>query len=87
VKAAVLIVMLAACVSPGLAAAQTASSCAACINAAECDTKRGSCVAECRARLFSIDPKRADCVTDCSSRAAQCNQATESSCRANNLCR
>jgi hypothetical protein len=83
----VLIVVLAGCMSSGFAAAQPASGCAACVSAAGCDTKRDNCVAECRARLFTIDPRRADCMTECSNLAAQCSRTADGACRTRNLCR
>lgn len=70
-----------------VAAAQTQSTCAACIGATGCADRRDACVAECRARLFSIDPKRATCVATCTAEANRCSQTADSSCRARNLCR
>jgi hypothetical protein len=68
--------------------AQVPAGCAACVSAASsCDGKEDSCVAECRARLFSIDPRRAACIADCSSKSSQCVQAANSACRTRNLCR
>jgi len=67
--------------------AQAPTGCTACVSAAACDGKEDSCVAECRARLFSIDPKRAACITDCSSKSSQCVQAANTACRTRNLCR
>src|SRR5262245_45655355 len=55
--------------------AQQRSGCSACVSAAACDGKHDSCVAECRARLFSIDPKRATCIAECESKATQCLHA------------
>jgi len=72
---------------PNLALAQPANGCATCIVAAACEPRRDSCIAECRARLFSIDPKRGSCIDDCSTKADRCTQAAVSSCRARNLCR
>jgi hypothetical protein len=83
----VLIVVLVGCMVPGLATAQPASGCAACVSAAGCDTKRDNCVAECRARLFTIDPRRADCITKCSNEAALCSRTADGACRTRNLCR
>jgi hypothetical protein len=71
---------------PGLAMAQAPNACASCLSEAACETKHDSCVAECRARLFSIDPKRAACISACSSRSAQCSLAASGACRARNLC-
>jgi len=68
------------------AQAQQRSGCAACVSAAACDGKHDSCVAECRARLFSIDPKRATCIAECESKATQCLQAANSDCRAASSC-
>jgi hypothetical protein len=70
----------------GAAVAQPLGRCAACVNAAACDRKHDSCVAECRARLFGIDPKRATCIADCEGQATQCIQAANSACRAGSSC-
>ena len=70
----------------GAVMAQPQSGCAACVNAAACNGKHDSCVAECRARLFSIDPKRATCIADCESKATRCVQAANSDCRAASSC-
>ena len=86
-KAAIVVIALAGCMVPFIATAQPADDCAACVGASGCDTKRDACIAECRARIFSIDPKRTDCIADCSSKAQQCMQTASSSCRARNLCR
>lgn len=87
VRAIVLALLLAACLAPDLARAQPASNCEPCIAANGCNATHESCVAECRARLFSIDPRRADCLKQCSSTAAICAQSVESFCRAGNRCR
>jgi len=87
VKAAFLALILAGSLSSGLAQAQSAVSCADCINAAACNATRDSCAAECRARLFSIDPRRESCITGCSGTAAQCAQAATVACREKAQCR
>jgi hypothetical protein len=87
VRAAAVILTLACGLFPCLTTAQPASSCAGCVSAAGCDDKRASCVAECRARIFSIDPRRAECVTDCSNKAGQCSRLAVNGCLAKNLCR
>jgi len=38
----------------------------------ECEPKRQSCVAGCRAQYFTIDPKRAGCTATCEAVAARC---------------
>jgi len=86
VRAALLLAALAACLAPHPVTAQSAPGCTACIAGADCDGKRDSCAAECRARLFSIDPRRAACITDCSARATQCARAADIACRARGLC-
>jgi hypothetical protein len=78
--------LVAAWFGAGGAAAQPQGRCLACINAAACEGRHDSCVAECRARLFSIDPKRAACIADCGSKAAECVQAANSACRAGSSC-
>lgn len=40
---------------------------------AECEPKRQSCVAECRAQYFTVDPKRAGCAANCAAKAARCD--------------
>jgi hypothetical protein len=82
-----LILMLVGCLSPTLVRAQTASGCSACIRGAGCDSTRDACIAECRARLFSVDPKRATCTTGCSNAAGQCTKSAEDACRERNMCR
>ena len=65
----------------------TASTCAACVGAADCDEQHGSCVAACRARYFVVDPNRDGCVAACSTRAMQCGRVAASACVAQHLCR
>jgi len=38
----------------------------------KCEEKRQSCIAECRARYFSVDPKRNACIANCMSEADRC---------------
>lgn len=38
----------------------------------ECESKRRSCIAECRAQYFSIDPKRDACIAACVAEANKC---------------
>ena len=68
-KVALLTLTLVGCMLPCLLTAQPIRDCAACVGAAGCNTTHEACVAECRARLFSIDPRRSDCITDCSNNA------------------
>jgi len=77
---------LALFLTPCVAAAQARGACDACMSGAGCDSQRASCIAECRARLFSIDPRRAECISACTSKAAQCNQSAVATCRSRNLC-
>jgi hypothetical protein len=42
--------------------------------AVECEPKRQSCVAECRAQYFAIDPRRTDCTVNCAAVAARCTR-------------
>lgn len=86
-KIAIFVLLLAAGVLPSQSIAQTASSCAACVGAAACETRHGSCASECRARYFSIDPKRAACVADCTTGSAKCMQITTNECRTRAMCR
>ena len=51
--------------------AQAADDCATCTGPA-CASKHESCVAECRARYFTVDPKRASCVAQCETTSASC---------------
>jgi hypothetical protein len=37
-----------------------------------CETKRQSCIAECRAQYFAVDPKRNACVASCVAEANRC---------------
>ncbi len=37
-----------------------------------CETKRRSCIAECRAQYFTIDPKRNVCIANCVAEANRC---------------
>ena len=39
-----------------------------------CETKRRSCIAECRAQYFVIDPKRNACIADCVAEADRCRR-------------
>jgi hypothetical protein len=77
---------LALCLTPCAALAQPPLTCDACVSNAACDEQRTSCIAECRARLFSIDPRRADCINTCSSKARLCSQSAVATCRTRNLC-
>lgn len=45
---------------------------------AGCELRRQSCIAECRARYFTIDPKRDACIANCVAEATKCirEQAT-----------
>lgn len=72
--------------APGFSAALTTSACESCAGAPGCESKREACVAECRARLFSVDPRRPDCIASCVSTAVQCARSVESFCRAGNCC-
>lgn len=38
----------------------------------ECEAKRRSCIAECRAQYFTVDPKRNACVANCVAEANRC---------------
>lgn len=38
----------------------------------ECEAKRRSCIAECRAQYFTIDPKRNACIANCVAEANKC---------------
>lgn len=61
-------------------------SCAACIVAFECDSKQEQCVAECRARLFTIDPRRATCIDACAVKARNCSKSAGLTCRSESRC-
>ena len=37
-----------------------------------CETKRRSCIAECRAQYFAVDPKRNACIANCVAEADRC---------------
>lgn len=87
VKATIFILTLIGCMSPCLVAAQTAGGCTACVGAAACDAQHDACVAECRARYFSIDPKRSACFSGCVDVSLECTRAAVNTCRAQNLCR
>jgi hypothetical protein len=39
-----------------------------------CETKRRSCIAECRAQHFAIDPKRSACIASCVAEADRCRR-------------
>ena len=82
---------VAALVALGVAAAwplpaQSQQACTACVAATGCEARRDSCIAECRARLFSIDPKRNACVAGCSTSATQCARTAEATCRTRGQC-
>lgn len=83
----VLGLLVVGCLAPGTGRAQSPGRCDACVDAANCGPARETCVAECRARLFSIDPRRAECTTGCGNTAIQCARSAEAACRAGNLCR
>jgi hypothetical protein len=87
VKAVVFILTLVGMMAPCLSAAQTASSCSACVIAAGCDNMQVSCVTECRARYFSIDPKRTACITQCTNNSDRCTKLTINECRTQTMCR
>ena len=40
----------------------------------ECEAKRRSCIAECRAQYFTIDPKRSTCIANCVAEADRCRR-------------
>jgi hypothetical protein len=86
VKAALFIFALASGLSSGPAMAQPPAGCAACVSTAACNAQRDACVAECRARLFSIDPRRQSCIGNCSGKAAQCARAAAIACREKAQC-
>jgi hypothetical protein len=44
---------------------------------AACETRRLSCIAECRAQYFSIDPKRDACIARCVADAGKCRREQE----------
>ena len=39
---------------------------------AECEPRRRSCVAQCRAQYFTVDPRRDACVAKCAAEADRC---------------
>jgi hypothetical protein len=61
--------------------------CEACVSTSTCEPHRAECVAECRARLFSIDPRRTNCIATCTDAASSCNRSVEETCRTLNRCR
>jgi len=87
VKGVIFILTLVGCMSPYLVDAQTTGDCAACADAAACDTKHASCIAECKARYFSIDPKRSECLTNCAKASVKCTRIAGADCRLRNSCR
>jgi hypothetical protein len=87
VKGVIFILTLVGCMSPHLVDAQTAGDCVACADAAACDAKHASCIAECRARYFSIDPKRPECLTNCKKNLVKCTGIAGADCRSRNSCR
>jgi hypothetical protein len=87
VKVAIFILTLVGCMSPHLLDAQTTGDCMACADAAACDTKHALCIAECRARYFSIDPKRSECLTECAKTSVKCTPIRGADCRSRNSCR
>ena len=60
--------------------------CEVCAGQSACGSKHKSCVAECRARLFSIDPRRASCISICVEAATVCAQSVENRCRLGKRC-
>jgi hypothetical protein len=85
VRAALLALLLTASIAPCRVTAQPLSTCAACV--AGCEADREGCVAECRARLFSIDPRRSECIVSCSKLEIQCIRNAQSACRLGDFCR
>jgi hypothetical protein len=85
----ILLVVLVASVSPVAVAQVTRPEpgCTQCVTAYGCESKRETCIAECRARLFAIDPKRSECLVGCDRKVIQCAQSADSSCRTKNACR
>jgi len=80
------LLILGACFPPSLASAQTADRCNTCIVSYGCDNTRASCVAECRARLFSVDPKRSECIEACARKASECTRTADTSCKTQKAC-
>ena len=79
-----------ACLTAGFAPVRNATAetadCQACVRASGCEPNRSECIAECRARLFSIDPRRTNCIATCTDAAASCNRSVEETCRAQKRC-
>jgi len=79
-----------ACLIVGIAPVRSATpvspDCEACVGASTCEPNRSECIAECRARLFSIDPRRTNCIATCTDAAASCNRSVAETCRAQKRC-
>jgi hypothetical protein len=82
----VAIVGLLAVITPVYHAAAQTAECKACVTASGCESHHSECVAECRARLFSIDPRRANCISTCTDAAAGCTRSITETCRAQHHC-
>jgi hypothetical protein len=87
VKALVFALLLVAGTGLGATRAQQLNNCSTCTEASGCDEANTSCVAECRARLFTIDPRRSNCISTCSGIASACTKSVQSFCQAGNRCR
>jgi hypothetical protein len=80
------LLILGTCIPLSLASAQPAARCETCVVSYGCENTRASCIAECRARLFSVDPKRSECIEACARKAAECTRTADTSCKTQKAC-
>jgi len=71
---------------PLWARAQPASECNSCVAASDCTGKHDNCVAECFARLFTVDPRRAACRDACNAHENECRREAVNTCRSQHAC-
>lgn len=69
-----------------LGSAQPAVRCDTCVVSNGCESTRTSCIAECRARLFSVDPNRSECLDACARKAIACTRTADTSCKSQKAC-
>ena len=62
------------------------TDCVDCARQSQCAAKHGTCVAECRARIFGIDPRRTSCISVCDSAVTECTRSVENVCWSTRRC-
>jgi hypothetical protein len=82
----VCLLILSIIIPSSLGSAQPAAKCETCVVSYGCENTRASCIAECRARLFSVDPKRSECIDACARKAVECTRTADTSCKTQKAC-